>query len=116
MEWNRTSRNRSTQICPSNCWQQYAKQFNRGKRVFSTEGAGTNELKRKEKKNQLKPPILYKKWLKIDHTLNVKWKTIKLLGKNLERHLQDSGLGRVLRLVTKSTIHKTELTYWSSSN
>lgn len=63
-----------------------------GERQTSTEGAGTNGLKRK--KNQLKPPILYKKYIKIDHTLHVKWKTIKFLGKNLERNLQDSGLGK----------------------
>lgn len=62
-----------------------------GERQTSTEGAGTNGLKRK--KNQLKPPILYKKYIKIDHTLHVKWKTIKFQEK-FERNLQDSGLGK----------------------
>lgn len=60
MEENRKSRNRSSQICPTDFWQAY-KEFTGGKIAFPTDGAGATVLKRKRKKEpQPRLRILYK--------------------------------------------------------
>lgn len=86
-----------------------------GERQTSTEGAGTNGLKRKKKSTETS--YLIQKVHQNRSYSTCKMKDNKISRKKFRK--KSSRLRtrqRVLRLVTKSTIHKTELTYWPSSN
>lgn len=88
------------------------KQF-RGVRIgSSTNGEGEigHHIK---KKNE--PHTLYKINPKCTIDVNVKYNTIKVLGKNIVVSLRDLRLGRVFRLGTQNTVYKRKkINSWTS--